>query len=122
MTASILIVEDEAPIQILLTYNLPEERVLVRATANGEDVAHLVNEERPDLIVLDWMLPGISGIEVCRLIRSPPETRDIPVIMLTARGEENERVRGLATGADDYIVKPFSVPELLARIKTILRR
>jgi two-component system phosphate regulon response regulator PhoB len=122
MTASILIVEDEEPIQILLTYNLQAEGLRVRATANGEDVAHLVNEERPDLIVLDWMLPGISGIEVCRLLRSRPETRDIPVIMLTARGEENERVRGLATGADDYIVKPFSVPELLARIKTILRR
>jgi len=122
MTASILIVEDEEPIQILLTYNLQAEGFRVRATVNGEDVAHLVNEERPDLIVLDWMLPGISGIEVCRLVRSRPETRDIPVIMLTARGEENERVRGLATGADDYIVKPFSVPELLARIKTILRR
>ena len=122
MTASILIVEDEEPIQILLTYNLQAEGFRVRATANGEDVAHLVNEERPDLIVLDWMLPGISGIEVCRLLRSRPETRDIPVIMLTARGEENERVRGLATGADDYIVKPFSVPELLARIKSILRR
>jgi two-component system phosphate regulon response regulator PhoB len=122
MTASILIVEDEEPIQILLTYNLQAEGFRVRATANGEDVAHLVNEERPDLIVLDWMLPGISGIEVCRLMRSRPETRDIPVIMLTARGEENERVRGLATGADDYIVKPFSVPELLARIKSILRR
>jgi two-component system phosphate regulon response regulator PhoB len=122
MTASILIVEDEEPIQILLTYNLQAEGFRVRATASGEDVAHLVNEERPDLIVLDWMLPGISGIEVCRLLRSRIETRDIPVIMLTARGEENERVRGLATGADDYIVKPFSVPELLARIKTILRR
>jgi two-component system phosphate regulon response regulator PhoB len=122
MTASILIVEDEEPIQILLTYNLQAEGFRVRATVNGEDVAHMVNEERPDLIVLDWMLPGISGIEVCRLVRSRPETRDIPVIMLTARGEENERVRGLATGADDYIVKPFSVPELLARIKTILRR
>ena len=85
-------------------------------------MAHLVGEERPDLIVLDWMLPGISGIEVCRLLRARPETRDIPVIMLTARGEENERVRGLATGADDYIVKPFSVPELLARVRTILRR
>ncbi|MGE0239391.1 MAG: phosphate regulon transcriptional regulator PhoB [Parvibaculaceae bacterium] len=122
MTASILIVEDEEPIQILLTYNLQAEGFRVRATVNGEDVAHLVNEERPDLILLDWMLPGISGIEVCRLLRSRPETRDIPVIMLTARGEENERVRGLATGADDYIVKPFSVPELLARIKSILRR
>jgi two-component system phosphate regulon response regulator PhoB len=122
MTASILIVEDEEPIQILLTYNLQAEGFRVRATASGEEVQRLVGEERPDLIVLDWMLPGISGIEVCRLLRSRPETRDIPVIMLTARGEESERVRGLATGADDYIVKPFSVPELMARIKTILRR
>src|SRR5436190_5185149 len=122
MSASILIVEDEEPIQILLSYNLQAEGFRIRATANGEDVAHLVNEERPDLIVLDWMLPGISGIEVCRLLRSRPETREIPVIMLTARGEENERVRGLATGADDYLVKPFSVPELLARVRTILRR
>jgi two-component system phosphate regulon response regulator PhoB len=122
MTASILIVEDEEPIQILLTYNLQAEGFRVRPTASGEEVQRLVGEERPDLIVLDWMLPGISGIEVCRLLRSRPETRDIPVIMLTARGEETERVRGLATGADDYIVKPFSVPELMARIKTILRR
>jgi two-component system, OmpR family, phosphate regulon response regulator PhoB len=122
MSASILVVEDEEPIQILLSYNFEAEGYRVRATGQGEDVAHLVGEERPDLIVLDWMLPGISGIEVCRLLRARPETRDIPVIMLTARGEENERVRGLATGADDYLVKPFSVPELLARVRTILRR
>ena len=122
MSASLLIVEDEEPIQILLSYNFEAEGYRVRATALGEDVARLVNEERPDLIVLDWMLPGISGIEVCRLLRTRPETRDIPIIMLTARGEENERVRGLATGADDYLVKPFSVPELLARVRTILRR
>jgi len=122
MSASILIVEDEEPIRILLAYNLESEGYRVRATAQGEDVQHLVGEERPDLILLDWMLPGISGIEVCRLLRARPETRDIPVIMLTARGEEGERVRGLATGADDYMVKPFSVPELLARIRTILRR
>jgi two-component system, OmpR family, phosphate regulon response regulator PhoB len=122
MSASILIVEDEEPIQILLSYNFEAEGYRVRSTAQGEDVAHLVGEERPDLIILDWMLPGISGIEVCRLLRARPETRDIPIIMLTARGEENERVRGLATGADDYLVKPFSVPELLARVRTILRR
>ncbi len=122
MSASILIVEDEEPIRILLSYNLESEGYRVRATAEGEDVQHLVAEERPDLILLDWMLPGISGIEVCRLLRTRPETRDIPVIMLTARGEEGERVRGLATGADDYMVKPFSVPELLARIRSILRR
>jgi two-component system phosphate regulon response regulator PhoB len=122
MSASILVVEDEEPIQILLSYNFEAEGYRVRSTAQGEEVARLVNEERPDLIVLDWMLPGISGIEVCRLLRTRPETRDIPIIMLTARGEENERVRGLATGADDYMVKPFSVPELLARVRTILRR
>jgi len=122
MTASILIVEDEEPIQVLLTYNLEAEGFRARTTANGEDVPRLVGEERPDLVILDWMLPGISGIEVCRLLRARAETRNIPIIMLTARGEENERVRGLATGADDYIVKPFSVPELMARMRTILRR
>jgi two-component system, OmpR family, phosphate regulon response regulator PhoB len=122
MTASILIVEDEEPIQVLLTYNLEAEGFRARSTANGEDVQRLVLEERPDLIILDWMLPGISGIEVCRVLRARSETRDIPIIMLTARGEEAERVRGLATGADDYIVKPFSLPELMARIRAILRR
>jgi two-component system, OmpR family, phosphate regulon response regulator PhoB len=122
MTASILIIEDEEPIQVLLSYNLEAEGFRPRTTAHGEDVPRLVGEERPDLIILDWMLPGISGIEVCRLLRARPETRDIPIIMLTARGEESERVRGLATGADDYIVKPFSVPELMARMRTILRR
>jgi two-component system, OmpR family, phosphate regulon response regulator PhoB len=122
MPVSILVVEDEEPIQLLLRYNLEAEGYRVRATAMGEDVSFLVGEERPDLIVLDWMLPGISGIEVCRLLGARPETKDIPVIMLTARGEEAERVRGLATGADDYMVKPFSVKELLARIQTILRR
>lgn len=122
MSASILIVEDEEPIQVLLTYNFEAEGFRARAVANGEDVPRLISEERPDLIVLDWMLPGISGIEVCRLLRTKPETREIPIVMLTARGEEAERVRGLATGADDYMVKPFSVPELLARVRTILRR
>ena len=122
MSASILIVEDEEPIRILLSYNLEAEGYRVRTTHQGEGVARLVGEERPDLILLDWMLPGISGIEVCRLLRARPESRDIPVIMLTARSEEAERVRGLSTGADDYIVKPFSVPELLARVRTILRR
>jgi two-component system, OmpR family, phosphate regulon response regulator PhoB len=122
MSASILIIEDEEPIQILLRYNLESEGYRVRTSAQGEDAMYLIGEERPDLIVLDWMLPGISGIEVCKLVRTKPETRDIPIIMLTARSEETERVRGLATGADDYLVKPFSVPELLARIKTILRR
>ncbi len=122
MTASILVIEDEEPIQILLRYNLESEGYRVRASGQGEDTMFLIGEERPDLIVLDWMLPGISGIEVCKLVRANPGTRDIPIIMLTARSEETEKVRGLTTGADDYLVKPFSVPELLARIKTILRR
>jgi two-component system, OmpR family, phosphate regulon response regulator PhoB len=122
VSASILVIEDEEPIQILLKYNLESEGYRVRSSAQGEDVAFMIAEERPDLILLDWMLPGISGIEVCRLIRAKPESRDIPIIMLTARSEEAEKVRGLATGADDYLVKPFSVPELLMRIKTILRR
>ena len=122
MSASILVVEDEEPIQILLRYNLEAEGYRVRVSADGEDVSFLINDERPDLVILDWMLPGISGIEVCRLMRIKPETRDIPIIMLTARGEEAERVRGLATGADDYMVKPFSVKELMARVQSILRR
>lgn len=122
MTASILIVEDEESIQLLLTYNLESEGYKVRVTASGEDVAALLDEEPADLVLLDWMLPDISGIEVCRAMRARPKTRNVPVIMLTARGEESERVRGLATGADDYVVKPFSVPELMARIRSILRR
>lgn len=122
MAASILIVEDEEPIQVLLRYNLEAEGYRVRGCVRGEEVFFMMGEERPDLVLLDWMLPGVSGIEVCRLMRAKPESRDIPVIMLTARSEEAERVRGLATGADDYLVKPFSVPELLARVKTILRR
>jgi two-component system, OmpR family, phosphate regulon response regulator PhoB len=122
MSASILIVEDEEPIKVLLTYNFEAEGYRVRATSSGEEVGPMIADERPNLIILDWMLPGISGIEVCRLLRAKAETRDIPIVMLTARGEEAERVRGLATGADDYVVKPFSVPELLARTKSILRR
>ena len=122
MSASILVIEDEESIQTLLRYNLEAGGYRVRASAQGEDAAFLISEERPDLIVLDWMLPGISGIEVCRQVRAKPQSRDIPIIMLTARSEEAEKVRGLATGADDYLVKPFSVPELLMRIKTILRR
>lgn len=120
--ASILVIEDEEPIQALLAYNLEAEGHKVRITASGEEVAALLDEEPADLILLDWMLPGLSGIEVCRAIRAKPATRAVPVIMLTARGEESERVRGLATGADDYVVKPFSVPELMARVRSLLRR
>jgi len=122
MSASLLIVEDEEPLQILLTYNFQAEGFRVRATARGDEVETLLREELPDLVILDWMLPGLSGIEVCRRLRAREETRKLPVIMLTARGEESERVRGLSTGADDYVVKPFSVPELIARVNSILRR
>ncbi|WP_137391655.1 phosphate regulon transcriptional regulator PhoB [Rhodoligotrophos defluvii] len=122
MNARILIVEDEEPLQVLLSYNFEAEGFVTRSASNGDDVEVLVEEDRPDLIILDWMLPGLSGIELCRRLRARSETRDIPIIMLTARGEEQERIRGLATGADDYVVKPFSVPELIARARSILRR
>ncbi len=122
MSASILIVEDEPSIHQLLEYNLRSEGFRTRVVETGEEVHAALSDELPDMILLDWMLPGLSGIEVCRLIRARPETQTLPIVMLTARGEEAERVRGLATGADDYIVKPFSVPEVMARIRSILRR
>src|SRR5476651_334217 len=122
MGANILIVEDEEPLTTLLRYNLEAEGYEVDSVTRGDDADTRLKETAPDLIVLDWMLPGLSGIELCRRLRARPETRQLPIIMLTARGEESEKVRGLATGADDYIVKPFSVPELLARVKGLLRR
>lgn len=120
--ASVLIVEDEEPLRVLLRYNLEAEGFDVTATADGDEVETLVAEKIPDLVLLDWMLPGLSGIEICRRLRARDQTRDIPIIMLTARGEESERIRGLSTGADDYVVKPFSVPELIARVRGLLRR
>jgi two-component system, OmpR family, phosphate regulon response regulator PhoB len=122
MAANILIVEDEEPLTELLRYNLEAEGYEVDAVARGDDAETRLRETAPDLVVLDWMLPGLSGIELCRRLRARPQTQGLPIIMLTARGEESERVRGLATGADDYIVKPFSVPELLMRIRALLRR
>ena len=121
-TARILIVEDEEPLSLLLRYNLETEGYDVETVARGDDADTRLRESTPDLVVLDWMLPGLSGIELCRRLRARPETKSLPIIMLTARGEERERVRGLSTGADDYIVKPFSVPELVARIRALLRR
>jgi two-component system phosphate regulon response regulator PhoB len=121
-TARILIVEDEEPLSLLLRYNLETEGYDVETVARGDDADTRLRESTPDLVVLDWMLPGLSGIELCRRLRTRPETKSLPIIMLTARGEESERVRGLSTGADDYIVKPFSVPELVARIRALLRR
>ena len=120
--ASILIAEDEEQLMLLLRYNLEAEGYTVDGAARGDEVELKLRENVPDLLLLDWMLPGVSGIELCRRIRSRRETERLPVIMLTARGEEEDRVRGLATGADDYMVKPFSLPELLARVRTLLRR
>jgi two-component system phosphate regulon response regulator PhoB len=122
MGARILIVEDEEPLSMLLRYNLEAEGYEVETVARGDEADLRLRESVPDLVVLDWMLPGVSGIELCRRLRARPETKALPIVMLTARGEESERVRGLATGADDYVVKPFSVPELLARLRALLRR
>lgn len=118
----VLVVEDEAALVTLLRYNLEREGYRVLEARDGEEALLVAAEERPDVVVLDWMLPQLSGIEVCRRLRARQETRNVPIIMLTARGEESERVRGLGTGADDYVVKPFSVPELMARVRAILRR
>ena len=122
MSARIMVVEDEEALTTLLRYNLDAEGYEVETVARGDDADTRLKERVPDLVVLDWMLPGLSGIELCRRLRARPETKQLPIIMLTARGEESERVRGLATGADDYIVKPFSVPELIARVRALLRR
>src|SRR5262249_1725448 len=122
MKANILIVEDEEALAVMLRYNLEAEGYGVETVARGDEADLLLKESTPDLVIVDWMLPGPSGIELCRRLRARPETKQLPIIMLTARGEESERVRGLATGADDYIVKPFSVPELSARVRALLRR
>jgi two-component system phosphate regulon response regulator PhoB len=122
MKANILIVEDEEALTLLLRYNLEAEGYGVETVPRGDEADLLLKERAPDLVILDWMLPGLSGIELCRRLRARPETKQLPIIMLTARGEESERVRGLATGADDYVVKPFSVPELMARVSALLRR
>jgi two-component system phosphate regulon response regulator PhoB len=122
MNARILVVEDEEALTTLLRYNFDAAGYEVETVGRGDDADTQLKERVPDLVVLDWMLPGLSGIELCRRLRSRPDTKQLPIIMLTARSGESERVRGLTTGADDYIVKPFSVPELLARVKGLLRR
>lgn len=122
MKPLILIVEDEAPIVTLLRYNLEREGFRVLEANDGEEAMLLATECKPDLVLLDWMLPLVSGIEVCRRLRRAPNTRNVPIIMLTARGEEGDRVRGLNSGADDYITKPFSPSELIARARAVLRR
>lgn len=120
--ARVLIVEDEEALSLLLRYNLESEGYEVEVCARGDEADTRLKESPPDLLILDWMLPGLSGIELCRRLRTRPETERLPIIMLTARGEESERIRGLATGADDYVVKPFSTPELMARVRAMLRR
>ncbi|HEY3777108.1 MAG TPA: phosphate regulon transcriptional regulator PhoB [Rhizomicrobium sp.] len=118
----VMIVEDEESLAVLLRYNLEAEGHDVEVVTRGDEAELRLKEAAPDLLLLDWMLPGTSGIELMRRIRKWPNTAQLPVIMLTARGEEDERIRGLELGADDYVVKPFSVPELMARIRTLLRR
>jgi two-component system phosphate regulon response regulator PhoB len=118
----VLVVEDEPAQREVLVYNLEAEGYGVSRAEDGDEALVLVQESQPDLIILDWMLPGVSGIEVCRRLKASTGTRSIPVIMLTARGEESDRVRGLETGADDYVVKPYSINELMARVRTQLRR
>lgn len=119
---SVLLVEDEPAQREVLAYNLEAEGFGVAKAENGDDALMMVDEAQPDVIILDWMLPGVSGIEICRRLKSNTDTRKIPVIMLTARSEEADRVRGLETGADDYVIKPYSVIELMARVRTQLRR
>ena len=122
MTPRILVVEDEDALSTLLQYNLEKEGYQVTVAGDGEEALISIDERQPDLVVLDWMLPKVSGIEVCRRLRGKPDTRNLPIVMLTARGEESDRVRGLDTGADDYLTKPFSMVELTARIRAVLRR
>jgi len=120
--AKMLLVEDDAALAELLVYHFKREDFEVAHTPDGEEALLLAKEATPDIVLLDWMVEGLSGIEVCRRLRRMPETANIPIIMLTARGEEEDRVRGLETGADDYVVKPFSPRELVARVGAVLRR
>ena len=122
MKPLVLIVEDEAPLVTMLRYNLEREGFAVDAASDGEEALLRISERKPDAVLLDWMLPLVSGLEVCRQIRRSPATRSLPVIMLTARVEEADRIRGLDSGADDYVVKPFSPSELVARLRAVIRR
>ncbi|MFT6072890.1 MAG: two-component system phosphate regulon response regulator PhoB [Alphaproteobacteria bacterium] len=118
----ILIAEDEDALRTLLKYNLEKEGYDVIEAADGDEAIQHLNERLPDVLLVDWMMPGASGIEVCRHIRQKPESRGLPIIMLTARGEESDRIRGLDMGADDYLIKPFAITELLARVRAVMRR
>ncbi|MGR3434244.1 MAG: response regulator, partial [Shimia sp.] len=119
---SVLLVEDEPAQRAVLAYNLEAEGFRVLEAENGEEALILVEEDTPDVVVLDWMLPSVSGIEVCRQLKTRRDTRGLPIIMLSARSEEVDKIRGLETGADDYVTKPYSVRELMARVRTQLRR
>jgi two-component system phosphate regulon response regulator PhoB len=119
---AVLVAEDENALVTLLRYNLEAEGYQVEVVNRGDEAELRLQENVPDLLVLDWMVPAVSGIELCRRLRMRPQTERLPIIMLTARGEESDRVRGLQTGADDYLVKPFSTPEFMARVKALLRR
>ena len=122
MATRIAVVEDEEALGVLLRYNLEAEGYQVDVIQRGDEADLKLKEESFDLLILDWMLPGLSGVELCRRLRQREDTERLPIIMLTARGEESERVRGLSVGADDYVVKPFSTPELIARVRAMLRR
>ncbi len=122
MRPAVLVVEDEAALLTLLRYNLEKEGFVVAEARDGEEALLQLKEQVPDAVLLDWMLPRISGLELCRQIRRSPAWREVPIIMLTARGEEGDRVRGLDSGADDYVVKPFSTTELVARLRAVIRR
>ncbi len=118
----VMIIEDEEAIAMMLKYNLEKEGYDVIVESRGNKALAEVERHRPSVILLDWMLPELPGIEICRLIRSKPDVKGTPIIMLTAKGEEEDKVRGLSAGADDYVTKPFSIPELMARVKTQIRR
>lgn len=122
MTPYVLVVEDEDALSTLLQYNLEKEGYRVGLARDGEEALMMSEERLPDLVLLDWMLPKVPGVEVCRRLRARPDARNVPIIMLTARGEETDRIRGLDTGADDYVTKPFSMTELLARVRAVMRR
>lgn len=122
MKIHVLIAEDEAAVCELLRYNLEREGYNVSVANDGEEALLIIEENTPDLLLLDWMLPAVPGIEICRRVRNRASTKNLPIIMLTARAEETDRIRGLDTGADDYITKPFSTVELMARIRAVLRR
>lgn len=122
MKHMVMVVEDEEALALLLKYNLEKEGFDVAWEPRGNKALAEIEKNRPSVIILDWMLPEMSGVEICKLVRSKPDIKNIPIIMLTAKGEEEDKIKGLSAGADDYVTKPFSIPELMARVKTQLRR